>query len=73
MKRLQRTQTGRDSKARKTQCEGRKPGVLEKWLRQEKDSEATPQSLKRKASEVGDPEPPGQEERKSGTNGLLGT
>ena len=50
MKRLQRTQIGRENKARKTETEGRKQGLLQKWLDREKQSsEEIPQNSKKKA------------------------
>ena len=73
VKRLQRTQTGKGSKEKKTQDEGRKLGIMEKWLRQDKDSVRTLQSPKRKVSAVDVLEPSGQEERKSGDKSQLGT
>ena len=49
MKRLQRTQIGGDNKARKTGTEGRKQGLLQKWLDREiQSSEETPRTLRRK-------------------------
>ena len=50
MKRLQRTQIGGENKARKTGTEGRKQGLLQKWLDREKQSsEEIPQNSKKKA------------------------
>ena len=48
-KRLQKTQIGKEFKARKTEIEGRKQGLMEKWLqREEKGSESFPQSSRKR-------------------------
>ena len=48
-KRLQKTQIGKDLKERKTQFEGRKQGLMEKWLQREvTGSESSSQSSEKK-------------------------
>ena len=60
-KRLQRTQIGKELKARKTENEGRKHGLLEKWLEREKQgSENNSQSSRKKVRSVEEPEPTGK-------------
>ena len=57
-KRLQGTQIGKEQKARKTEDEGRKQGLLEKWLRmEEQGSENNSRTLKRKVQHEEEPEP----------------
>ena len=65
-KRLQETQYGKESKARKTpKTEGRKPGMLEKWIQREaQGSEDQPRPLRTKVSSKKEPEPSGNVERK---------
>ena len=65
---------GGENKARKTGIEGRKQGLLKKWLdRDKQSSEEIPQSPKKKAKAREEPEPTGLGERKSRAKGLLGT
>ena len=73
VKRLQRTESGRGSKDNKTQNEGRKLGIMEKWLKQDKDSVRNLQSPKRKVSAVDVLEPSGQKEGKPRDKSQLGT
>ena len=73
IKRLQRTNSGKGSKDDKNKNEGRKPAVMEKWLKRDKGSVRILQSPKRKASDVGDLESTEQEERRPSDKGQLGT
>ena len=65
-KRLLETLNGTEQKARKTpRIEGRKPGMLEKWIQREaKGSEDQPRPLRRKISAEKEPEPSGKEGEK---------
>ena len=65
-KRLLETQNDKEPKARKTpKTEGRKPGMLEKWiLREAQGSEDQPRPLRTEISSQKEPKPSGKEERK---------
>ena len=73
IKTIQRTNTGKGSKDDMNKNEGRKPAVMEKWLKIGKGSVRVLQSPKRNASDVGGLESSGQEERRPSGKGQLET
>ena len=69
VKRLQRTNTGKDSKDEMNKKEGRKHAIMEEWLKIGKGSGRVLQSPKSNASDIGGLESSGQEERRPSHKG----